>query len=52
MKKIDEFKEEINQKFAAITPNIAMMNLREISKKLDKLTKTVQSLHDRFNKDM
>lgn len=50
MKKLDDFKEKMNQKFIAITPHIPMVDFREMGKKLYELTKTFQNWKDRFNK--
>lgn len=51
MKKIDEFKKEIDQKFAAIALSMPAVNFREIDKKLTELTKATQNLNNKFNKD-
>lgn len=52
MKKMDEFKEQMNQKLTRIILNMPIVNLGEIGKKLGKLAKTIQNLNGRFNNGM
>lgn len=52
MKKTDEFKHEMNQKFTVLIFNMAMVNFGKIHKNLEQLTKTFQNLKHRLNKHM
>lgn len=51
MKKFDEFKEEMTQKFMQLLLKMLNVDSGKISKKLGKLSKTVQNMHDKCTKD-